>query len=317
MKAVVIDRFGGADAVRIADVPRPVPAEGEVLVAMRAASINPADWKLREGWLRAAHEPVFPYVLGFDGAGVVVESGQRVAVKSAVGRGGHGTMAEFATVPAHLAAPLPDTIDFFDAAAVPTAGITAWEMVFEAGRVAPGHRVLVNGGAGGTGSLAVQLARMAGAEVAATAGPENLDYLRSLGAAAIDYRAGNVEAAVRRLFPNGLDTILDTVGQGALAEPLAMLRGGGRLITVATLVEGEIRPDPSEAERRGIAVVTATSDRSREGEQLRNLIEALAAGHIAWPAVDVVPATDASAAIERVRQGHVRGKIVLDLRAWE
>lgn len=316
MRAVVIDGFGGADRVRIAEVPEPIPCGDEVMVEMRYASVNPADWKLREGWLRAGHEPTFPYVLGFDGSGVVVGTGQRVAVKTAVGRGGHGAMAERAAIPAHLLAPLANAVDLVTAATLPCAGITAWEMVFEQGRVAQGQSVLVNGGSGGTGSVCVQLARLAGASVAATGGGANQRYLEALGAIPIDYQSTDVGAAVRRLFPSGVDAILDTVGQGALDRPLDLIRDGGRLITVATLVEAEFRPDAAEAARRGIRVITASTQRDRESAQLRALAAAVADGRLAPPHVEKLPASRAAEAIESLKEGHVRGKLVLDLSQW-
>jgi NADPH:quinone reductase-like Zn-dependent oxidoreductase len=313
VKAIAIDRYGGADTVSAAVVVSPLAAPGEVRIAVRAASVNPADWKLREGWLSGAFTPVFPYVLGFDGAGVVLASsgplsaGDRVVFKTAVGRGGPGAFAEEVVVPTHLAISIPDTLSFEVAASLATAGIPAWEAVFEQGRVAAGQRVFVSGGAGGTGSFAVQLATMAGAEVAASGGPSNQAYLASLGAVPIDYRAGDVGTALAKLFPEGVDVVIDTVGQGTLPDPLRMIADGGRLVSVTTLVPGETRP---EAER-GIALLTATSNRDREAGQLRALVDALARERLAPPAIETLPIARAAEAIERVRGGHVRGKIVL------
>jgi len=126
MRAVVIDRFGGVDAVRLAhDIAAPLPGPGEVRIAVRFAALNPADWKLREGWLQSAFAPRFPYVLGFDAAGIVVAQGEgvrapaigdRVVAKTVVGRGGAGGLAEYVTVPGHLACPLPDAVPFAHAA---------------------------------------------------------------------------------------------------------------------------------------------------------------------------------------------------------
>jgi NADPH:quinone reductase-like Zn-dependent oxidoreductase len=320
MKAAVIDGYGGASALRIADLAPPVPGPGEIGIAVHAAGLNPADWKLAEGWLAPLFTPPFPYVLGFDAAGIVFalgdgvtdhRIGDRVVAKTAVGRGGAGGCAGHATVAAHLACRLPDTLGFAEAAALPTAGITAWEALFEAGRLDKWQSVLVNGGAGGTGSFAIQLARKASARIAATASPGNHPYLLALGAdCAIDYR-DDVPAAVQSRFCGQVDLLLDTVGQGALDRPLDMIRDGGTLVVIGTLAANEPRPSAHEALRRDIRVVTAMSSREREGPQLRALVAALDAGHIRPPEIETMPLADAARALTRVKEGHVCGKLVL------
>lgn len=318
MRAVVIDRFGGADAVRLAeDIATPSPGAGEVLIAVRLAALNPADWKLREGWLQAAFLPDFPYVLGFDAAGTVIAHGAgvgapaigaRVVAKTAVGRGGAGSFADYVTVPTHLACPLPADVSFEQAATLPTAGITAWEALFDTGRLAAGQSVLVNGGGGGTGSFAIQLARDAGARVGATGSPANHDYLRVLGAElALDYGREDLTEAVTDHFPGGVDLLIDTVGQGALARPLDAIRDGGAFVTIGTLVTDEPRP----ARVRGIWIETATSRRDREAGQLSALVTMLSSGRIVPPAIEIIQPARAAEAIERLREGHVRGKILL------
>lgn len=322
MKAALIDDYRGAGAVRIGDIPAPPVAAGEIGIAVHAAGLNPADWKLAEGWLEGAFTPTFPYALGFDAAGAVVEIGEgvsdhrlgdRVVAKTAVGRGGAGGCAGRVSVPRHLACPLPPDLDFAVAAALPTAGITAWEALFEVGRLRSGQTMLVNGGAGGTGSIAIQLARMTGARVAATASPANHGYLHALGAeCAIDYR-GDVAAAVESHFGGGVDLLLDTVGRGALAQPLAMIREGGSFVVIGTLVANEPRPSAEEALHRNIRIATAMSSREREGGQLRALIAAIGDGRIRPPAIEALPLALAAEALVRLKQGHVRGKIVLML----
>jgi NADPH:quinone reductase-like Zn-dependent oxidoreductase len=320
MKAAVIDGYGGARAVRIADLAPPVPGPGEIGIAVHAAGLNPADWKLAEGWLAPVLTPLFPYALGFDAAGIVSalgdgvtehRIGDRVVAKTAVGRGGAGGCAGHVTVASHLACRLPDTLGFAEAAALPTAGITAWEALFEAGRLEKWQSVLVNGGAGGTGSFAIQLARKAGARIVATASPANHPYLRALGAdCAIDYR-GDVSATLHARFGGQVDLLLDTVGQGALDRPLDMIRDGGTLVVIGTLVADEPRPSAQAALRRDIRVVTAMSSREREGRQLRALVDALAAGRIRPPEIETLPLAEAADALLRIKDGHVRGKLVL------
>jgi len=320
MKAAVIDGYGGAAAVRIADLAPPVPGPGEIGVAVHAAGLNPADWKLAEGWLASAFTPPFPYALGFDAAGIVSalgdgvtghRIGDRVVAKTAVGRGGAGGCAGQVTVAAHLACRLPDALGFAEAAALPTAGITAWEALFEAGRLGKWQSILVHGGAGGTGSFAIQLARMAGARIAATASPRNHPYLLALGAdCAIDYR-DDMSAAMRARFGGQVDLLLDTVGQGALDRPLDLIRDGGALVVIGTLIADEPRPPRHEASRRDISVVTAMSSREREGTQLRALVDALGSGRIQPPAIETMPLASVAGALSRLKEGHVRGKLVL------
>ena len=319
MKAVAITGFAAAgDAIEIVDMPAPEPAAGEVRIAVSAAGINPADWKLAEGWPSAGFTPHFPYALGFDAAGVIegIDSdvkglaiGMRVVAKTTVGRGGAGALAGFVTVPAHLVCPLPDALDLIDAAALPTAGITAWEALFDCGALKPGQSILINGGAGGTGSYAIGLARMAGARVFATASAGNLDYLGMLGAdLALDYR---IDWQAR--LPGPIDLLLDTVGQGVIADPLPLIRDGGALVTIGTLVQNEPRPPAGRAAARAIRVLTAMSNRNRESGQLRALVTALAERRLQSPAIEVIAPHHVGDALRRLKAGHVRGKIVVKM----
>ena len=319
MKAVAITGFGGTDRVRIVDIAAPASGPAMVTIEAHAAGLNPADWKLREGWLSDIFVPDFPFALGFAVAGVVVGCGadvtnlaigDRVVAKTAVGRGGAGGCAQRVTVPSHLACRIGDGMTFAQAAAIPTAGITAWEALFAVARIAAGQHVFINGGAGGTGSFAIALAHMAGARVAATARTANHRYLEQLGAdRAFDYRLPDLVETVRAQCPDGFDLLLDTVGQGALRQPLTLVRDGGAMVTIGTLVRDEPRPTPE----RGIRVETAMSSREREGGQLAALVEAIGSGWLAMPEIEVLPARDAAAAIERLKAGHVRGKLVLSL----
>jgi NADPH:quinone reductase-like Zn-dependent oxidoreductase len=329
MRAVIFDRHGGAEVLRIAEVERPRPAAGEVLVEMAAASVNPADWKTREGWLTFFDLPM-PFVGGFDGAGRVVEVGEgvsgltpgdRVVVMSNMSYGQWGCYAQYARIPAHTLAQLPDSIAFTDAAAMPVGALTSWQAMIESGALKAGETVLVNGGAGGTGSFAIQLARMAGARVAATCGPKNLDYVRRLGAErAIDYRSEDVAAAVEAFAPGGVDLLLDAVGNGSLADAPGLVKPGGRLVMIETLMAGEILPDPARAERRGVELVRSSVVAGNIGRQLKALVEALQDGRIRPPQIEVLPVSRVAEAQRRVEEGHVRGKLVLDLagpQVWE
>lgn len=321
MRALVIDGFGGPDQLRVADVPTPRPGAGEVLVEVAYAGMNPADWKCREGWLASFFDYRFPFVLGFDVAGTVVALGEgvtavavgdRVAGYTRQGIGEWGSYAQYAAVWADAVVTLPPHVDLAEAAALPTAGITAWEAVFASGEITEGSRVLVHGGSGGVGTFAVQIARDAGARVAATCRAENADYVRGLGAElVIDYRTESVPDAVRAWAPDGVDLVVDAVGQGTLLSAVDLVRAGGRIAPIATLVPDEQPHDADAAAERGVRVVPTMTTYDRAGTQLRDLVDLLAAGKLRSPEVAVVALDGAADAHRRLAEGHVRGKLVL------
>ena len=319
MQAVLIDDFKGPEAAYVGSLAAPVLQEDQLLVRIAAAGVNPADWKACAGWLPFLSQG-FPLVPGFDGAGTVIACGSstsgfvpgdRIAFMSAIALGAQGSWAEEAVCTAAHAAKIPDALSFEVAAAVPVAGISAREALTQA-VVKPGEKVLVNGGAGGTGSFAIQIARMAGASVAATAGPANQQLLRQLGAdLSIDYTEGQVEEAVLHWAPKGVDLLLDTVGQNSLADPSALIREGGQLIAIETMIPDEPRPDADRLGARGISYVRASADFLRLGEHLRALLTAIADGSIGPPPIETMPIARAAEAMVRVRAGHVRGKLIL------
>jgi NADPH:quinone reductase-like Zn-dependent oxidoreductase len=322
VRAVVVDGFGADAVARLHWVPQPRPAPDQVRVRVVYASVNPADRKCQRGWMLPYPQfrPELPFVLGFDGAGVVdavgadvgsVRVGDRVFLRVNQMAGMHGTFAELVCVTASDTAPMPDGLGFLAAATVPVAGVTAWQMVTRFGRVAAGQRVLVNGGAGGVGSFAIQFARHAGARVAATSGPANLDYLASLGAQlGIDYRGGDIGAALASWSPGGVDVLLDTVNIDGLPGAAAMVRPGGAVVGVVTL--GAERPyqDPGLA-ANGVRHVHATVAREAARADMTAIGELLAGGAVAAPATEVVALESAPEALDRIGAGHVRGKLVL------
>ena len=325
MRAMVLEQFGGPEVLHLVDIERPRAASGGVVIQVAYAGVNPADWKAREGWLSLYFDYQFPFVLGFDAAGVVAEVGEgvtdlavgdRVVTASNQGRGERGSYAEYVASDRERVVKLPDHVALLDAAAMPTAAITAWEAVFDVAAVGAGQKVLVNGGAGGTGSYAIQLAKMMGADVAATCGPANLDYVRGLGAdLAIDYRQGKVADAVRAWAPDGVDVVIDTVGQGTLLDSIEMVKRGGVVTPITTLIAQEPMPDAARAEELGVRVQIASSTFDHQERQLNALVEALSAGRIRSPDIHIVPLDQAGEAQRRVADGHVRGKIVLEVDA--
>ena len=321
MQAMVLNRFGGPEVLELATIERPRAAPGNVVIEVAYAGVNPADWKAREGWLSRYFDYQFPFVVGFDAAGVVAELGEgvtdlkvgdRVVTASNQGIGERGSYAQYVASVRERVVKLPDHVSLKDAAAMPTAAITAYEAVFDVGGTKEGSLVLVNGGAGGTGSYAIQLAKMAGAKVAATCGPKNLDYVRSMGAdLAIDYHEGKVAEAVRAWAPGGVDLVVDTVGQGTLLESVELVKVGGVVAPIGTLIADEAMPDAARAEARGAKVHLTISSHDNQPRQLRALVDALATGKIRAPQIEILPLAQAAEAQRRVADGHVRGKILL------
>ena len=323
MRAMAIDRFGGPDVLHLADLPVPEPVAGEVLIRSAFASVNPADWKIREGWLQGYFEYRFPFIVGFDAAGVVAKLGpgvtgykvgDRVVTASNLGKGEWGSYAEYVKSDIDRVVRLPDHVGFADAASIPTAGITAFEGIFDVGHVEPGQSVLINGGAGGTGSYAIQLAKMAGAKVAATCSTGNLEYVRGLGAdLAIDYRKEDIARALKAWQPDGVDFVFDTVGQGSLLQSVSLAKDGGIVSPIATLIQNEPHPDAADAKTRGVTIQVSMSSFERQGRQLRGLVDAMGKGKIRAPQLEILDLAQAAEALRRVQDGHVRGKILLKI----
>ncbi len=321
MRAMVIDRFGGPEVFRLAEVETPLPGPGEVLIQVAFAGVNPADWKCREGWLAHYFDYKMPFIVGFDAAGIVsavgpgvtdYKIGDRVVTSSNQGIGEWGSYAEYVKSVTDRVAHLADSVPFATAAAIPTAGITSWEGLFDTGGLKPGQSVLINGGAGGMGSFAIQFAKYAGARVAVTCGPANIDYVRGLGAdRAIDYRSENVLAAVLDWAPGGVDLVMDTVGQGTLPDGVEMTRPGGLIAPIGTLIPGEPQFDTAKAEARGVRIIPTMSNHLRAGRQLRATVDLFNRGVFRAPQIDIMPLEAAGEAQRRVKDGHVRGKILL------
>jgi NADPH:quinone reductase-like Zn-dependent oxidoreductase len=240
MRAYVLDRYGGADGSRLTDVAAPVPGPGDILVNVRAAGLNPVDFKFRQGKLRVIHRPRLPFVLGNELAGEVVaigsdvkrfRVGDRVFARVAKDRG--GAFAEQACVDEAYAALMPPNLDFVAAAAVPLAGLTALQALRDELRVGPGQKVLISGGAGGVGTFAIQLAKWLGAHVTTTASSRGESLVRSLGADdVIDYTSQDI-SAVKDRFDAGFDLI----GGKTLDQMFDIMKPGAKIVSVAALPE--------------------------------------------------------------------------------
>jgi len=235
MKAVRIHRYGGREVLSIDDIPLPDIAPDDVLVRVVAASINPVDWKVREGYLAQMIPHALPLTLGWDVSGVVEKVGARVtqwqagdAVFARPDIARNGTYAEYVAVRASECARKPRTISHVEAASLPLAGITAWEAMMDTARVQAGQRVLVQAGSGGVGSLAVQLVKAAGATVIATASGRNRALVESLGVDQfVDYTTTRVAEAVEPV-----DAVFDTIGGEVQEAAWAILKPGGIQVSI-------------------------------------------------------------------------------------
>ncbi|MGI3780701.1 MAG: NADP-dependent oxidoreductase, partial [Janthinobacterium lividum] len=328
MRAVQLREFGGPEVLHVEEVAVPEPRSGEVLVRVHAAGINPPDWYVREGMkvMPAQVRPSVPLPLtpGTDMSGVVEAVGADVDGFS-VGDEVFGmlrfpgfdgsTYAEYVTAPAAEIALKPAGLDHLHAAAVPMAGLTAWQFLVDLGHgqpspfqsfahqpvpLGPGTAVLVNGAAGGVGHLGVQLARWKGARVIAVASGRHESFLRGLGVEEfIDYTTTRAEDAV-----GDLDLVLDTVGGPAISRFFRAIKPGGALFPVFFAPY-----DPAAAAERDITV-SGTQVLS-DGSQLAELGRLLQAGDVQVALDSTFPLADAAAAHERAAQGHLQGKIVL------
>lgn len=309
MRAAVIDRFGPPDVLHIAEVPRPRPGDGEVLVRVRAAGVNAIDWLSRAGGSR---ETRFPMVLGSDVSGTVVATGRGVTeltegdevfgmLRFPAPAGGY---AEYVAAPAVELAVKPGTIDHRTAAGAPMVGITAWQALFWHAEVAAGQRVLVHGAAGGVGHVAVQLAKLAGAaEVIGTASARNHDFLTSLGVdRTIDYTTERIRDVV-----SDLDVVVESRGGSDFLQLLDVIRPGGIIVTL----KGERPGYRDKAVRRGVRAgyVYVSPDR----EALTEIARYLAEGRLRIAIDHVLPLDDVVRAHTIGEQGHVRGRIILDV----
>ena len=192
----------------------------------------------------------------------------------------------------------------------------ALKATLETGHAGTGKLVVVHGGAGGTGSFAIQLAKMAGAQVACTCSDANSDYVRSLGADhVIDYRRVNVVDAIRAWAPDGVDLIVDTVGQGTFVETISTMKSGGIICPIGTLIADETPYDAEQATKVGVTIIPTISDFESQPVQLAGLVAALSDGRIRAPETRTMPLSEAGEAQRLVQQGHVRGKIILDINA--
>ena len=330
MRAVAFDRYGEPNVMYLIDAPIPEPQDGEVLIRVGYAGVNPSDAKIRSGQSARqgyrVRSVLFPFVTGMDAAGVVERTGSnvngwkpgdRVITWSAADGKTWGSYAEFMRVPVTNVSPKPNSLSLGQAAALPVASLTAFQALFHAekGGMIPGQKVLIHGAAGGVGSFAVQLAKSGGLLVAATCRTSNVDYVKSLGAdRVIDYKNEDVSQAVRGWSAEGVDVVLDIVGHATLPHALDILRPGGRLVNPLTVTgDGDIERDREEAERRGFRKIPFIIDFEKARDSMREITNLLDRGLVRVPPVEMLPLEDAAQAHRMIEIGHVRGKLVLKI----
>ena len=313
MKAVVVTEFGAEP--QLTDLATPEPGPGELLVRLHAAAINPFDWKVADGALRAAVPRSFPLVLGSDGAGVVEQIGPGVTRFRPGDRvygqfmrlpQGQGSYAEYTLADERgKLALIPDALSFPLAAALPTASVTAYQAV-QAANLADGQTLLINGASGGVGQSAIQFAARAGARVLATGTSDIADHLEDLGAhTVIDFTSAPAEQQVAAAYPEGIDAVLDLVAlPGGEKTALSnLLRPGGILVSTTHTADPEAL---AARDLRGVNLVNTA-----DAEDLSTLADLAADGELRVRINNEVKLADAPAAIAAARTGHSRGKTVI------
>jgi NADPH:quinone reductase-like Zn-dependent oxidoreductase len=306
MKAAFIERHGGPEVLKYGDFPDPVAGAGEVVIDVFAASVNGADWKVRAGDYRQSK---FPYVLGRDFSGVVSAVGEGVqdlrvgdAVFGVCDAGQEGAYAEKIAVKADIVAKKPDRLSHVDAAALALAGLTAMSAVEDTLKLQPGETILIQGGAGGVASFAIQLAKHIGAHVITTASAANHDYLRKLGADdVIDYNASDFTEAVA-----DCDAVFDTVGGDVAHRSFAVLKPGGRAAFIAS---GPQAPKPDRSD-----VTSLRPPVGRARKPLERIAALFLAGAIRAPEITRYRLSDAGDAHRVSESRHLRGKLVFKVR---
>ncbi len=333
MQAFVLSRYGGPDAMELREIPIPIPDEGELRVRVMAAGLNPVDYKLREGGLRLINRIDLPVVGGFELAGVVEALGPDVRrfdvgdrVYARVDTALLGAFAEHAVVHEDFAAVMPRSLSYAQAASLPLAGLTALQALRDELHVGPGTKLFISAGAGGVGTLAIQLAKYFGADVTTTASPKGEDLVRQLGAdVVIDYTAGDFAAGL-----GGFDAALDLVGGETLERTLGIVKPGGSVVSIAGVPEPQTAVKDLEESAWVTAIFWTMSMSIRRkaraagiryrylfmhpsGADLRQLAKLVAEGSLK-PVIDsTYPLERIADAFIALEAGHAKGKIVVTM----
>ena len=303
MKAAQIHEWN--EPVQVDDIPVPEPQSDEVLIRVHAAGLNPIDWKVQAGYMQQFLS--LPRIMGWELAGEIVALGDAAGASglkigdAVYAKTSTEAFAQFVAVETNNVAPKPKSVDYETAAALPAAALTAWQALFDHGGLLAGQKVLIHGAAGGVGHFAVQLARWKGATVIGTGSAENEVFVRGLGADDyINYRTTRFEDVVQ-----DADVVFDTVGGETFERSYAAAKSGGIVVTIAA------RPSPEQGQARGVrtAAFSATGTRA----QLDALTQLVDAGTVKATISAVYPLDQVQAAIDKIKEGHTRGKIILQI----
>ncbi len=310
MKAVRIERYGNEEVVALAEVERPTPGDNELLVKVRAAAVNPVDWKIRDG-LGELFGLKPPLILGCEVAGTVEAVGSRGSSRTGVSdfvagdevygylSAHSGGYAEYVAAPASEFVRKPKHINFDTAASVPVAALTAWQGIFDHGELASGQRILITGASGAVGSMAVQLAKNKGAYVIGTGSGRNEEFVRKLGADEfIDYKKAKFEDKV-----SGVDVVFDTVGGDTQERAFQTLKRGGVLVSTVS--------PPSAEKSKEFGVTVAMVVMMAKGDQLAKINRLVESGKLKVRVATVLPLTEVKKAHQLSSSGHADGKIIL------
>jgi NADPH:quinone reductase-like Zn-dependent oxidoreductase len=313
MKAVLFHKFGSSDVLKVEEVSIPTPQENEVLVKVHAIGVNPVDWKMREGYLEGRFPHHFPIIPGWDAAGVIEKAGAGVANFSpgdevyAYCRKNTvqwGSYAEYICLEENALALKPKTLSFAESAAIPLVTLTAWQALVDFAQLKEEMSVLIHAGAGGVGSMAIQIAKLKGATVYTTTSKKNYSYVKSLGADhSIDYEHTEFYEEIHKYCPNGVDIVLDCVGGQTLEKSIGIIKKQGVLVSI---VDFQVERLTKGKEYKSGAIFVAPNS-----EELRLFADYLDKGVLKPPMIELMPLEKAKEAMDCVKQGHTRGKIVL------
>lgn len=306
MKAIRIHEFGGPEVLKYEDAPNPSPANDEVVIKIHASGVNPVDCKIRAGLAQGKFPIEFPLIPGWDVSGEIEEVGSDVLnfrkgdeVYSRPDPTRNGTYAEYVVVKADQVNSKPKSIDHDKAAAVPLAGLTAWQGLFEHGDLKAGQKVLIHAASGGVGTFAVQFAKWKGAYVIGTASEENIDFLYDLGAdEVIDYKTEKFENKVKNV-----DLVFDLIGGETQKRSLSVIRQGGRLVTT-------VQPGNQEVAKEKSIQLIGYMAKSYPAD-LQQIADLIDSGKIKPIVTRILPLKEAAKAQELIDSHHTRGKIVL------
>ncbi len=319
MKAIAIDEYGGPDVLKFREMPVPAFGKQQVLIRVKAAGVNPADWKIREGYVAQLFPHKLPLIPGWDMAGIVDAVGENVSsfkpgdevyAYSRLETVQFGTYAEFAPADADMLAAKPTNLNFTEAATIPLAALTAWQALIDFGKLKTGESVFVTAGAGGVGGFAIQLARHLGARVCAAASTHNHNYLLSLGADhVIDYRQDDIRASVHEFAAEGVDLVFDCTGREDVAINFEYVRSQyGRVATINGLLH-TVPELESNAALHDVAAALVVVEPN--GKQLAEITRLIESGAVKPLPVEAFPLEQAREAQIKSEQGHVRGKLAL------